>query len=68
LYVLDVDRIRKISPDGVVSTIAGNGNGFVDGEGKVAKFFTPAGMGIDAEGNIYVADTDNNRIRKVSSE
>ena len=68
LYVLDVDRIREISPDGVVSTIAGNGNGFMDGDGGVAKFFTPAGMGIDARGNIYIADTDNNRIRKMSLE
>lgn len=68
LYVLDVDRIRKIAPDGVVSTIAGNGNGFMDGVGGIAKFFTPAGIGIDVRGNIYVADTDNNRIRKLSLE
>ncbi len=68
LYVLDIDRIRKISPDGFVSTIAGDGNGFMDGDGGTAKFFTPTGLGIDAMGNIYVADTDNNRIRKLSPE
>jgi sugar lactone lactonase YvrE len=66
LYVLDISRIRKVSPQGVVSTIAGSTDGYADGDGVTAKFHTPAGLGIDAEGNIYVADTNNNRIRKIS--
>jgi sugar lactone lactonase YvrE len=68
LFVVDGSRIRKISPQGNVSTIAGSVDGFQDGDGASAKFFTPYGLGIDAEGNIYVADTNNNRIRKISSE
>jgi sugar lactone lactonase YvrE len=68
LYVLDLSTVRKISPQGFVSTIAGSDDGYRDGEGAVAKFFTPYGLGIDAQGNIYVADTNNNRIRKISLE
>ena len=68
LYVLDLSTVRKISPLGFVSTIAGSEDGYQDGEGTVAKFYTPYGLGIDAQGNIYVADTNNNRIRKISLE
>jgi len=66
LFVLDLDRIRKIMPDGTVITIAGGLNGYQDGAGSVARFQTPAGLGMDAQGNIYVADTENNRIRRLS--
>jgi len=66
LYVLDGSRVREISREGIVSTIAGSVDGFQDGDGATAKFFTPYGLGIDADGNIYVADTNNNRIRKIS--
>jgi sugar lactone lactonase YvrE len=68
IYVLDMSTIRKISPMGTVSTFAGSTDGFQDGEGSVAKFFLPYGLGIDTQGNIYVADTNNNRIRKISIE
>ena len=68
LYVSDNHRIRKISTDGIVSTIAGSTPGYKDGDGSVAKFQYPAGMDIDAQGNIYVADISNNRIRKISIE
>jgi streptogramin lyase len=68
LYVTDEERIRKISPLGVVSTIAGSTAGYADGDGAVAKFHSPGGLGIDAQGNIYVADINNNRIRKISFE
>jgi sugar lactone lactonase YvrE len=68
IYVIDVSMVRKISPQGIVSTIAGSTDGFQDGEGASAKFYTPYGLGIDTQGNIYVADTNNNRIRKISFE
>jgi DNA-binding beta-propeller fold protein YncE len=60
--------VRKISPAGFVTTIAGSEDGYQDGEGDQAKFNTPYGLGIDADGNIYVADTNNNRIRKISHD
>jgi streptogramin lyase len=67
LYVTDVHRIRKITPGGEVSTIAGSQTpGFADGEGNQAQFQFAAGLGIDAAGNIYVADGANHRIRKIS--
>jgi sugar lactone lactonase YvrE len=59
-------RIRKISPAGVVTTVAGTGvPGFADGDRTVARFQYPAGLAVDADGVLYVADTENNSIRKV---
>ncbi|MGB4776045.1 MAG: NHL repeat-containing protein [Daejeonella sp.] len=69
VYVADSEnhRIRKISPSGKVETLAGNGNyTFADGTGMNASFKSPSGIAIDKEGNIYVADTDNHRIRKIN--
>jgi hypothetical protein len=59
------DCIRKLSTDGVVSTIAGIPNlpGFADGAAQSARFNNPSGIAIDKDGNIYVAS--NNRIRKI---
>jgi sugar lactone lactonase YvrE len=67
LYVTDQNRIRKISTNGIVSTIGGNDSAaFADGPGADARFNGPAGITVDASGNIYVADEGNNRIRKIS--
>jgi DNA-binding beta-propeller fold protein YncE/predicted small secreted protein len=68
LYVTDNDnkRIRKITPAGEVSTLAGGVGGFADGIGSDAKFHYPKGIASDAAGNLYVADYGNHRIRKIT--
>jgi sugar lactone lactonase YvrE len=69
VYVADSydNRIRKISPAGVVSTLAGDGHsGFTDAAGALAEFNTPGGVAVDASGNVYVADTYNQAIRRIS--
>ena len=70
VYITDSGNgtIRKITPDGVVSTLAGTAGvyGATDGIGAAASFYAPAGIGVDAAGNVYVADRGNNTIRKVT--
>ena len=70
MYVADLvnDRIRKITPEGLVSTLAGSTEGFRDGVGTSAQFNGPTGVGVDASDNVYVADYGNNRIRKITDE
>ena len=69
LYVADTrnNKIRKITPAGVVSTLAGGGAvGSADGTGTAASFNYPAGIAVDSIGNLYIADVGNNEIRKVT--
>ena len=70
VYVADYNnhRIRKITTSGVVSTLAGSGTpGYTDGTGTSAKFSSPTGVAVDGAGNVYVADYNNHRIRKITA-
>ncbi|MFQ5614745.1 MAG: ABC transporter substrate-binding protein, partial [Anaerolineae bacterium] len=61
-------RIRLITPAGTVSTLAGTGeSGYRDGPADQAQFNNPVGVAVDANGNVYVADTGNNRVRLITS-
>jgi sugar lactone lactonase YvrE len=71
LYVADGvnNLIRKITPNGIVSTLAGSGqSGAVDSTGVNASFNGPSGLAVDMAGNVYVADTNNNSIRKITPD
>ena len=67
LYVADTvnNRIRKIDTTGNVTTVAGGTAGYVDGVGAAAKFYYPSGITMDTAGNLFVADNNGQRIRKV---
>ncbi|MGD0089785.1 MAG: putative Ig domain-containing protein, partial [Planctomycetota bacterium] len=76
VYVSDVasggvqgSTIRMITPAGLVSTLAGaygQTDGFADGQGSAARFSYPGGLAVDGSGNVYVADTGNGAIRRVT--
>ena len=82
LYIVDTgnERIRKISPDGIITTVAGNGRRGFSGDGGQAinaslNLATPWGptaysgnVAVDAAGTLYIADTGNGRIRKVTPD
>jgi sugar lactone lactonase YvrE len=72
IYVADVNAhtIRRIGADGAVSTLAGMRGipGSADGSGDVARFHFPRGIALDAAGNLYVADSNNRAIRKVTPD
>ncbi len=68
-YVTDAGgyKLRKMDPTGAITTIAGNGTvGFIDGPGISAEFDGLGGVCYDIHGNIYIADANNNRIRKIT--
>ncbi|MFN7887935.1 MAG: hypothetical protein ACK6C0_10195 [Betaproteobacteria bacterium] len=58
----------RFTPTGTASTFAGTAgsSGSADGTGTVARFNGPRGVAVDGSGNVYVADTDNHRIRKIT--
>ncbi len=71
LFIADAgnNRIRKVTPGGVISTVAGNGTQGFSGDGgpaTSAQLNYPWGVAVDTAGNLFIADTDNNRIRKVT--
>jgi streptogramin lyase len=72
VYVADSgnDTIRKIAPGGVVTTLAGTAGkrGSADGAGSDALFNHPFGVAVDAGGNVFVADSGNNTIRKIAAD
>ncbi len=73
LYIADYTnhRIRKVAPDGTISTVAGTGSSGYSGDGgpaDQARLNSPAGIAADSSGNLYIADRYNNRIRKVAPD
>jgi sugar lactone lactonase YvrE len=70
VYVADWynEAIRKITPAGVVTTLAGSGqrSGSLDANGKNATFSSPSSVAVDGNGNVYVADSDNDTIRRIT--
>ena len=72
VYISDArnSRIRKVNSSGVITTIAGNGTAAYGGDGgaaTAAELAYPHGVAVDAVGNVYIADYNNNRIRKVTN-
>jgi hypothetical protein len=72
VYVADYgnNEIRVVAPGGLVTTLAGNPNsaGSIDGKGSAASFSGPTGIAVDGSGNIFVADSTGNTIRKITSD
>jgi sugar lactone lactonase YvrE len=73
VYIADVldSRVRKVSPQGIITTVAGNGSYGFGGDGGPAKAATlnePSGVTVDSHGVVYIADTDNNRVREVGTD
>jgi sugar lactone lactonase YvrE len=71
LYIADYNngRVRKVTPDGVISTVAGNGTAGYSGDGgpaTSAEVWGPYSLAVDGSDNLYIADSANNRIRKVT--
>jgi serine/threonine protein kinase/sugar lactone lactonase YvrE len=71
VYIADSGnhRVRKVTPDGRIVTVAGNGTPDFSGDGGAAEraaLKNPSAVEVDSEGNLYIADTDNHRVRRVS--
>src|SRR5438477_300514 len=73
VFIADSDnnRIRRVTPSGTISTVAGTGDAGFSGDGGpalAAHLSRPFGVAVDPSGTLYIADTDNNRIRRVSPD
>lgn len=73
LYIADTQnhRIRKVTPDGLITTVAGNGTNGYGGDGGpavLAQLYSPTGVAVDPLGNLYIADFNNHRVRKVAPD
>lgn len=73
IYVADSknDRIRKIGTDGIITTVAGDGTAGFGGDGGIAgvsKIYYPTSLAVDKDGNVYFADRNNNRVRKLGTD
>lgn len=62
----DNSTIIKINPAGIITTLAGGVTGDADGTGTAASFYGPSGIAVDAQGNLYVADTNNHKIKRIT--
>src|SRR6185295_15850156 len=72
VYIADAgnDRIRKVDPSGVITTVAGNGQSGYSGDGSTAtkaSLYEPAGLAADPYGVVFIADSYNDRIRMLKS-
>lgn len=73
LYIAEEDshRVRKVTPDGMIATVAGTGTAGYNGDGRqatTAMLYTPRGLAVDGKGNLYIADLNNYRVRKVGTD
>jgi len=68
-YVVDYlnERVRRVSPNGVITTVAGGGGFSGDGVPATSAQIGPYGVALDSAGNLYIGDSGNNRVRKVSA-
>jgi sugar lactone lactonase YvrE len=73
IYISDStnNRVRKVGTDGIIQTIAGTGAAGLSGDGgpaRKARLSDPSGLAVDSHGNVYIADSGNNRVRKISPD
>ena len=73
LYIADRDnhRVRKVDTKGIITTVAGNGTAGFSGDGgpaAQASLNLPSGLVVDRQGNLYIADRSNNRVRRVNTK
>jgi DNA-binding CsgD family transcriptional regulator/sugar lactone lactonase YvrE len=71
IYIAEGNRIREVKKDGRISTFAGTGTAGSGGDGAPAaqaQLNTPQGLAVDSAGNVYIADTLNNRVRRVDAD